>query len=244
MAGVAEPDPTPQPPDGQPDPGQGLDRHRVRLDECPDVTDHQLRVTSLYKRPGTPAERRDVLGLDRANQDQDGRIPVRCHPSTRPDGPGKLSAGTDEFGLAERSPWARSGTEEEGGIAMKDMVAVGFVSVDGVAEAPEKWTTPYFDDQMGQAMQSSMDASDAMLLGRRTYEDFVAYWPDKTAEDDPYADYINATQKFVVSRTLKSVEWRNSTLITGDVVEELTKLKQQPGKNLTIVGSPTLMRYV
>ncbi|HEY3212929.1 MAG TPA: dihydrofolate reductase family protein [Actinomycetota bacterium] len=125
---------------------------------------------------------------------------------------------------------------------MRDIVAVEFVSVDGVAEAPEKWTTPYFDDDVGQAMQAGMDASDAMLLGRRTYEDFVAYWPDKTAEDDPYADYINATQKFVVSRTLTSVQWRNSTLITGDVVEELTKLKRQPGKNITIVGSPTLMR--
>jgi len=125
---------------------------------------------------------------------------------------------------------------------MRDIVAVEFVSVDGVAEAPEKWTTPYFDEEVGEAMQSGMDASDAMLLGRRTYEDFEAYWPDKTAEDDPYADYINATQKFVVSTTMKSVEWRNSTLITGNVAEELTKLKQRPGKNLTIVGSPTLMR--
>jgi dihydrofolate reductase len=127
---------------------------------------------------------------------------------------------------------------------MRDIVAVEFVSVDGVAEAPEKWTTPYFDDEVGQAMQAGMDASDAMLLGRRTYEDFEAYWPDKTAEDDPYADYINATQKFVVSRTVKSVQWRNSTLIIGDVVEELTKLKRQNGKTITIVGSPTLMRSV
>ena len=125
---------------------------------------------------------------------------------------------------------------------MRDIVAVEFVSVDGVVESPEKWTTPYFDEEVGEAMQSGMDASDAMLLGRRTYEDFEAYWPDKTAEDDPYADYINATQKFVVSTTLKSVEWRNSTVITGNVAEELTKLKQKPGKNLTIVGSPTLMR--
>jgi hypothetical protein len=64
---------------------------------------------------------------------------------------------------------------------MRDMVAVEFVSVDGVTDAPEKWTTLYFDDEVGQAMQSGMDASDARLLGRRTYEDFVAYWPDKTA---------------------------------------------------------------
>jgi dihydrofolate reductase len=153
-----------------------------------------------------------------------------------------VSAGTDEFDLAERSPWARPAGKTREEIAMRDIVAVEFVSVDGVVEAPEKWTTPYFDDEVGQAMQAGMDASDAILLGRRTYEDFVAYWPDKTADDDPYADYINTTQKFVVSRTLKSVEWRNSTLITGDVAEELAMLKQQPGKNLTIVGSPTLMR--
>jgi dihydrofolate reductase len=125
---------------------------------------------------------------------------------------------------------------------MRDFVAVEFVSVDGVVEAPEKWTTPYIDEEVGQAMQAGMGASDGMLLGRRTYEEFAAYWPDKTSEDDPYADYINATQKFVVSTTLRSVEWRNSTLITGDVAEKLTELKQQPGKGLTIIGSPTLMR--
>ena len=125
---------------------------------------------------------------------------------------------------------------------MRDIVAVEFVSVDGVVESPEKWTTPYFDEEVGQTMQEGMDASDAMLLGRRTYEEFESYWPDKTAEDDPYADYINATQKFVVSTTLTSVEWRNSTLITGDVTEELTKLKRQPGKDIAIIGSPTLVR--
>jgi dihydrofolate reductase len=136
---------------------------------------------------------------------------------------------------------ARPDTEERR-LAMRDFVAVEFVSVDGVVEAPEKWTTPYIDEEVGQAMQAGMGASDGMLLGRRTYEEFAAYWPDKTSEDDPYADYINATQKFVVSTTLRSVEWRNSTLITGDVAEKLTELKQQPGKGLTIIGSPTLMR--
>jgi dihydrofolate reductase len=136
---------------------------------------------------------------------------------------------------------ARPDTKERR-LAMRDFVAVEFVSVDGVVEAPEKWTTPYIDEEVGQAMQAGMGASDGMLLGRRTYEEFAAYWPDKTSEDDPYADYINATQKFVVSTTLRSVEWRNSTLITGDVAEKLTELKQQPGKGLTIIGSPTLMR--
>jgi dihydrofolate reductase len=125
---------------------------------------------------------------------------------------------------------------------MRDILAVEFVSLDGVVESPEKWTGPYMDDEIGQAMQAGMEASDAMLLGRRTYEEFESYWPDKTAEDDPYADYINATQKYVVSTTLKSVGWRNSTLITGNAAEELTKLKRQPGMDIAIIGSPTLVR--
>lgn len=124
---------------------------------------------------------------------------------------------------------------------MRKLTAGLFVSVDGVVESPEKWTFPYFNDEVGQVVQSQMEAADTMLLGRRTYEEFAAYWPDKTAEDDPFADYINNTPKLVVSNTLRSVEWRNSTLVTGDVVEELTKHKQQPGKNIGMTGSATLV---
>src|SRR6266511_5123421 len=92
-ARVADPDPTPNPPDRQLNPGQGLDGYPVRLDESPDVTDHQLGVASLRKRAGSPAERWNVLGRDRAGEDQSGRTPLHCHPSTRPDRPWKLSAG-------------------------------------------------------------------------------------------------------------------------------------------------------
>jgi dihydrofolate reductase len=80
-----------------------------------------------------------------------------------------------------------------------------------------------------------------MLLGRRTYEEFAAYWPNQ-GRDVPFADQMNNIPKLVVSTTLKTVEWQNSTLITGDVVEELTKLKQQPGKNINITGSATLVQ--
>jgi dihydrofolate reductase len=125
---------------------------------------------------------------------------------------------------------------------MRDIMAVEFVSLDGVVEAPEKWTGPYMDAEIGQTMEAGMEASDAMLLGRRTYQDFEAYWRDKTAEEEPYAPYINRTQKFVVSKTLTSVDWQNSTLITGNASEEITRLKGLPGKNITILGSPTLLR--
>jgi len=125
---------------------------------------------------------------------------------------------------------------------MRKIVAALFMSLDGVVESPENWTTPFFNDEVWQVTSKGMAASDALLLGRRTYEVFAAYWPDKTADDSPYADYINNTQKFVVSNTLKSFEWRNSRLITGDIVGQITKLKQQPGKNITILGSATLVQ--
>jgi len=123
---------------------------------------------------------------------------------------------------------------------MRRIVAGLFMSLDGVVESPDKWTFPYFNDEVGQVIQSQMDASDAVLLGRRTYEEWAAYWPDKTAQDDPFADFINNTPKFVVSTTLKSVEWRNSTLVTGNLAEEIAKLKRQPGKDIAISGSVTL----
>jgi len=124
---------------------------------------------------------------------------------------------------------------------MRDLVAVEFVSLDGVVEAPEKWTGPYMDAEIGQTMEAGMATSDAMLLGRRTYQDFEAYWRDKTAEEEPYAPYINQTQKFVVSKTLTSVDWQNTTLITGNASEEVARLKGLPGKSITILGSPTLL---
>lgn len=124
---------------------------------------------------------------------------------------------------------------------MRRIISGLFMSLDGVTESPDKFTFPYFSDEVGQVIQSNMDKADTMLLGRRTYEEFAAYWPDKTAEDDPFADYINNVPKLVASRTLKKLEWRNSTLIQGDVVEELTKVKQQPGKDIVTTGSLTLV---
>lgn len=124
---------------------------------------------------------------------------------------------------------------------MRRIVASLFVSVDGVMESPETWAFAYSDLEMERANGAGMAASDAMLLGRKTYEEFAAYWPYQS-RDVPMVDYINTTPKFVVSTTLDRVEWQNSTLIGGNVNEELTRLKQQPGKDITIIGSATLVR--
>ena len=125
---------------------------------------------------------------------------------------------------------------------MRKVTAGLFVSLDSVTESPEKWQLPYFNDEMGEAIGAAMGAADAMLLGRVTYQEFASYWPGVRSEDQPFADYMNDTPKYVVSTTLDTVEWSNSTLIKGNLVEEITKLKLQPGKNIGITGSTTLVQ--
>jgi len=129
-------------------------------------------------------------------------------------------------------------------VLMRKVVASELMSLDGVVESPDKWHFPYFNDEMAEAIGAAMAASDAMLMGRVTYEEFAAFWPSQSSEDDQETtDYMNNTPKFVVSKSLEEpLEWNNSTLIEGDVAEEISKLKQQPGKDISISGSPTLVR--
>ncbi|MGD9890528.1 MAG: dihydrofolate reductase family protein [Dehalococcoidia bacterium] len=124
---------------------------------------------------------------------------------------------------------------------MRKIVAGLFVSLDGVVEAPDQWHFPYFNEEMGEAVTSQMAASDAMLLGRVTYEEFAGYWSQQGSEVE-MADQMNSTPKFVVSTSLESAAWQNTTVIRGNPVEELTRLKQEPGKDIAVVGSATLVR--
>ena len=126
---------------------------------------------------------------------------------------------------------------------MRKVTAGLFLSLDGVTESPERWQLPYFSDEIEEAVGAAMAAADAMLLGRVTYEEFASYWPGVSSENQPFADYMNDTPKFVVSTTLEEpLEWNNSTLIKGNVAEEIAKLKQQPGKSIGITGSATLVQ--
>ena len=127
-------------------------------------------------------------------------------------------------------------------VSVRKVVAVELVSVDGVIEAPEEWAFSYSNDEMEEANASGMAASDALLLGRVTYEALAAFWPHQPG-GTPMVDYINSVPKFVVSETLEEpLEWNNSTLIEGNVAEEITQLKRQPGKDITILGSGVLVR--
>jgi len=116
-----------------------------------------------------------------------------------------------------------------------------FSSLDGVIESPETWHFPYFNDQMGAVVGEQMSGNDAMLIGRRTYDDFAGYWPNADPTD-PFTGVMNGTHKYVVSNTLSEPTWENSSVVSGDVAAELTKLKADT--RLGSTGSATLVRWL
>jgi dihydrofolate reductase len=127
---------------------------------------------------------------------------------------------------------------------MRKVVAAEFLSLDGVMESPDRWHSPYFDEEMGQAVGEGFATSDAMLMGRVNYEEWAAYWPKQDPEENPMAGAMNGRRKYVVSGTLEEpLEWENSALIEGnEFAEEIEKLKNRPGKDIAISGSGTLVR--
>src|SRR5918997_148117 len=128
-------------------------------------------------------------------------------------------------------------------VSMRKVIAAEFLSLDGVMESPDKWHFPYFNDEMGQVMGEGFAASDAMLMGRGNYEQWAAYWPQQDPEENPVAAQMNGLRKYVVSTILQEpLEWNNSMLIKENIAEEIEKLKNQPGKEIVISGSATLVR--
>jgi dihydrofolate reductase len=125
---------------------------------------------------------------------------------------------------------------------MRKIVAGLLMSLDGVVESPGEWGfSRYFNDEMKEGISTGIAQADAVLLGRRTYLEFAELWP-KLGSDVLMSDFLNHSPKYVVSSTLKTLEWANSRLLTGDLTEALNKLKRQPGKDILIPGSPTLVR--
>lgn len=128
------------------------------------------------------------------------------------------------------------------------------LTLDGVMQAPARpdedvrggfqhggWAAPYSDASMAAAAGESMATTEGLILGRRTYEDFYSVWPNRT--DNPYTEVLNNAQKYVASRTLKEpLPWVNSTLLKGDAAQAVAGLKEQPGKDLVILGSGELVR--
>ncbi len=130
-----------------------------------------------------------------------------------------------------------------------------FLTLDGVMQAPGGpdedldsgfehggWSFSYGDDDFGASVVSWMARAGGVLLGRKTYEIFAGYWPTVTDPDNPVASQLNSLPKYVASTTLSSVDWNNSTLLGGDVVSEVTKLKEREGGELQVHGSSELLQ--
>jgi len=117
-----------------------------------------------------------------------------------------------------------------------------FITLDGVIESPT-WTMDYpFDPKMGEAISRLMGSGGALLLGRRTFEMFAQAWPDRTAEDDPGAPFMNESPKYVVSATLQSAEWSNSTILGPYDAGAIGELKERIDGNIYVSGSGMLVR--
>ncbi len=119
------------------------------------------------------------------------------------------------------------------------LVATEYLSLDGVFEEPGHWSGPMFNEEAGQFKWAELQASDALLLGRRTYEGFSAAWPTMKGTGE-FGVKMNTMPKYVVSSTLDKVDWPGSKLLKGHVPDEIRKLKQQPGKDLLLSGSAQL----
>ena len=132
---------------------------------------------------------------------------------------------------------------------MRRVVVSEFVTLDGVMEAPDHWSFPFWNDEAAKFKSEELFASDALLLGRVTYEGFAAAWPSRSgggpaapAEVNAFADRMNSIAKYVVSTTLHQAAWNNSTIIGGNVADEVAKLKARPGRDILVGGSAQLVQ--
>lgn len=124
---------------------------------------------------------------------------------------------------------------------MRKLTARLLVTLDGVVEAPERWPARHFDIGVHEVLARAVALSDAILLGRRTYQELAEYW-SRPLNGQPIGRYLQETPKYVVSSTLEALDWANSSIVSGDFAEEVKRLKEQPGRDILVIGSPTLVR--
>ena len=140
---------------------------------------------------------------------------------------------------------------------MRKLIVLSFISLDGVMQAPGGpeedptggfkhggWVFGYFDDFLLKVMVKQMSKPFDLLLGRKTYEIFAAYWPHANTSENPFTAIINNAKKYVASKTLTKLDWNNSELINSDVWKEIKKIKEQGGPEIQVHGSGNLIQML
>jgi len=123
------------------------------------------------------------------------------------------------------------------------LVATEYVSLDGIFDEPGEWSFPYFNEEVLQYKSEELATADAQLLGRKTYEGFAKAWPAMEGTGD-FGVKFNSMPKYVVTSTLKKLDWTGSKPITGDIAAEVRRLKAQPGQDLLLQGSGMLFNFL
>jgi dihydrofolate reductase len=141
-------------------------------------------------------------------------------------------------------------------IEMRKVIVQVWMTLDGVVQAPGAadedtrggfehggWSLPYFEETSMKWVVENLNSAGGFLLGRRTYEGFAGHWPNASEEEQPLAEPLNTKPKYVASTTLtEPLEWNNSQVLQGDVVEAVGALKQEDGDDLLVIGSPVLVQ--
>ncbi|MEU7139808.1 dihydrofolate reductase family protein [Nocardia sp. NPDC046473] len=130
---------------------------------------------------------------------------------------------------------------------MRKITAGMFVAIDGVVADPQDWHFPYFNEEMGAAVSAQLGTADTLLLGRVTYEGFAAAWPDREdagGEDAGMAKSMGDARKIVVSHQDLDLTWRNSEVLKGDLLEAVAALKNEPGGDIGMSGSVSIVRQL
>lgn len=123
---------------------------------------------------------------------------------------------------------------------MRKIIVTEYISLDGVVEEPGHWSFDFWNDEAAKYKYDELFTSDALLLGRLTYEGFAKAWPTMK-ETGEFGKKMNTMQKYVVSKTVQNAEWQNTEIIAKDVLQEVKKLKKQHGKNILVAGSGQLV---
>jgi dihydrofolate reductase len=197
---------------------------------------------SLAEGAGPPPDRQ-LASIAAATSKGITRLPGRIDGRV----PGGMPRTTER--RLRRGPYNRLPAEEEEGRRkrMRKVIASLFISLDGVVEAPDQWHFPYFNDEMGAAVDATMN-TDTLLLGRTTYDSFAGAWPEREAvgeKDAAFAKALGDARKIVVSNQQLEFTWRNSEQLEGDLVQGVTALKNEPGgANIAMSGSISIVRQL